>query len=99
MQAHDYKYFRRRNLPPPLAKPITSKTPDIPAINHRPKASTDEVVDTDKNKRHFFASAFCQFLIFHSGILSILLILSVLSRFSAEIVIQALVPAHDIVRG
>ncbi len=99
MQAHDYKYFRRRNLPPPLGKPITSKSPDIPAVYHRQKASPDEVADTDKNKRHFFASAFCQFLIFHSGILSILFILSVLSRFSTEIVLQALVTKLDVVRG
>ena len=79
MQAHGYKYFRRRSLPPPLAKPITSKSPDIPAIYHRQKASPDGVADTDKNKRHIFVSAFCQFLIFHSGILSILLILSGIS--------------------
>ena len=54
---------------------------------------------TQENERQKFATTFCQLLIFHFGILSILLILSVLSRFSAGIVIQALVTKHDVVRG
>ncbi len=46
--------------------------------------------------RNSCACAFCQFLIFHSDILSILFILS---QFSAEIAMETLVPAHDFARG
>ena len=59
MQAHGYKYFRRRSLSPPLGKPITSKSHDIPAVYHIQTASPDGVADTGANKRYIFASAFC----------------------------------------
>ena len=91
-----YKYFWWRSLRPPFGKPLNLKSPDIPAIYHSQKASPTGIADMDTNKRHIFASAFYLFLILHFCILSIRLILS---GFSAEIVIQALVSKHDVVRG
>ncbi len=41
------KYSMRGSLRPPLGKPLTSKSPNIPAIYHSQTASTDGVADTD----------------------------------------------------
>ncbi len=57
------------------------------------------ILYTHTNERQIFASAFCLFLLFHSGILSIMLILSVLTRLSAGIAIDALVLANDVAHG
>ncbi len=92
-----YKYFGRQRLPPPLVKPITSKSHDVPAVNHSQKAPPTGIADTDTNKRHIFTCAFYLFLFLHFcilSILSILSVLSILSRFSAEIALQALVLAE-----
>ena len=41
------KYSMRGSLRPPLGKPRTSKSPDIPAVYHSQTASPDGVADTD----------------------------------------------------
>ena len=44
-------YFMCRSLLPPLGKPRTSKSPDIPAVYHSQTASPDGGADTDTNER------------------------------------------------
>ena len=58
-------YFMWRSLLPPLAKPITSKSPHIPELLLNQAPSSDGIADTDTNKRHIFTSAFYLILILH----------------------------------